>query len=82
MKRAPCLRVLGRRERHGTIAFDEFQATHAAYIAKHTGNPHFRLLSADKILEFGGFGYSAVEELLGRPPVTWVEDTPAKLRGT
>lgn len=55
----------------GRIDWDEHLETHRAYVAKNRHSKEFQLLSAECIAELGGFGYTAVERFLGRPPATW-----------
>jgi hypothetical protein len=69
--RCRCLRVMGGKEHMGTISWEEHLLVHAAYVAKFSGNPFYRLLSAERIALLGGFGYTAVIAFLGRPPTTW-----------
>jgi hypothetical protein len=61
----------------GVIDWDEHVEAHTAFIQRNLHQPNFKLLSAERIGELGGFGYAALVRLLGRKPTTWrkLDDT-------
>lgn len=77
MRRAPCLRVLGSPGRplevRGSVDWSEHLAAHESYVLKNRGKKGYRMLSAERIAELGGFGYEAIIALLGHPPSSWRE---------
>lgn len=74
--RVRCRRSDGRgNDIGGTISREEFLKAHAVYLAINKQKRSFRLLSAERIAELGGFGYDAIWALLGHEPKTWLPDS-------
>lgn len=75
MTRVRCIRAyVNEDEVIGSVDWDEYEAAHAIFIGRNRRRRTFRLLSAERLAEMGGFGYAGMTELLGHEPHTWEPD--------
>lgn len=74
-ERVRCIRIQEwSGELGGTVSWEEYSAAHSIFLIRNRHKVTYQLLSAERLAELGGFGYAALEALLGRQPETWEPD--------